>query len=472
MENKTVNDNNIILLTDSYKVSHHKQYPPEIQKVYSYLESRGGKFDATVFFGLQIFLKKYLEGQVVTKEKIDEAEALFKQHFGSDKLFNRIGWEYILKKYDGRLPVIIKAVPEGTLVPTHNVLMTVENSDIEVPWLTNYLETLLVQVWYPTTVATLSYNMHKLISEYLEATGDPSLVNFKLHDFGFRGVSSVESAGMGGAAHLVNFMGTDTLAAITTAQKYYKAGMPGFSIPAAEHSTICSWGKAKEVDAFRNMLQQYPSGLVAVVSDSYDIFNACKNLWGKELKKLVLKRNGTLVIRPDSGDPQTVVVEVLNILKEAFGGEVNSKGYFVLDSHVRVIQGDGINFESTREILEAMKQAGFSSDNIAFGMGGKLLQGVDRDTQKFAFKCSQVVVDSIPKDVFKSPITDPGKNSKKGVLKLIQRNGEFATVPDTAVSPESNLLAEVFWNGQLQRELTFDEVKANLLNSSKVAVRI
>ena len=294
---------NLILLSDSYKVTHFLQYPPNTQVIYSYFESREGKFPATVFFGLQYYLKEYLEGNVITQENIDEASKLFKLHFGNDKLFNYEGWKYILDTYEGKLPVSIKAVPEGLLIPTSNVLMTIENTDPKCYWLTNYLETLLVQVWYGTTVATLSYYMKQMFLDYLERTGDPSLISFKLHDFGFRGVSSVESASVGGAAHLVNFMGTDTMAALTLARKYYKADMPGFSIPAAEHSTITSWGKENEALAMENMLDKYPEGLVAVVSDSYDIYRACEIIWGTLLKEKVLNRNGTLIIRPDSGNP-------------------------------------------------------------------------------------------------------------------------------------------------------------------------
>jgi hypothetical protein len=206
-----LNENNIILMTDSYKISHWKQYPPKTQFVYSYFESRGGKFIGTVFFGLQYLFKKYFCGQVVTQEKINEAEEFYKQHFGCD-LFNKEGWQYILDKYNGYLPIRIKAVPEGSVIPIKNVLITVENTDPNCYWLTNYVETLLVQIWYPTTISTNSRECKKLINHYLEETGDPSGLLFKLHDFGYRGVSSNETAMIGGTSHLVNFLGSDTLA--------------------------------------------------------------------------------------------------------------------------------------------------------------------------------------------------------------------------------------------------------------------
>jgi nicotinamide phosphoribosyltransferase len=450
---------NIILLTDSYKVSHYKQYPPNTTTIYSYFESRGGRFDNVVFFGLQYYLKEYLAGQVITQEGINEAELLYEQHFGNPALFNRAGWEHILQHHGGRLPVRIKAAPEGSAIPTHNVMMTIENTDPECYWLTNFLETLLVQVWYGCTVATLSREIKRLITQFLEETGDPALVNFKLHDFGFRGVSSVESAGLGGAAHLVNFMGTDTIAALTFIRNYYNTqNCYGFSIPAAEHSTITSWGRENEAKAYANMLTQYPEGLVACVSDSYDIYAACDRIWGQELHDAVLARKGTLVVRPDSGKPSEVVLKVMEILGERFGTSMNDKGFKVLHPNVRVIQGDGVDYDSIGEILSVLKQHGWSADNIAFGMGGALLQKLDRDTQKFAFKCSAAAVDGEERDVFKQPITDSGKNSKRGRLKLVRTpEGGFVTLTEGTVGLD--VLQTVFENGVVKQEYTFDDVK-------------
>ena len=454
--------NNILLLTDSYKLSHYKQYPSGTSHIYSYFESRGGKFEQVTFFGLQYLLKEYLAGEVVTQAKIDQAAKLYAAHFGSESLFNREDWEYILEKYQGRLPIRIKAVAEGAVIPTHHVLMTVENTDPKCYWLSNFLETLLVQLWYPCTVATTSKAVRSLILSYLEKTGDPSLINFKLHDFGFRGVSSVESAGIGGAAHLVNFMGTDTVTALTFIQEYYQPdSMFGFSIPAAEHSTITSWKQEGELDAYRNMLDQYPEGLVAVVSDSYDVYYACEKLWGEALKEKILARNGTLVVRPDSGVPKDVVLKVTEILGEKIGYTVNEKGYKVLVPQIRVIQGDGVNYESIGEILENLAVNGWSADNITFGMGGALLQKVHRDTQKFAFKCSCATVDGQDRLVFKDPITDHGKKSKKGRLKLILKDKEYHTV--NLNEEGEDLLVTVFENGEILKDYTFDEVKGNSL---------
>lgn len=455
---------NILLATDSYKVTHHRQYPQGTTHVYSYFESRGGKFPTTVFFGLQYILKRWLIGPVVTKEKIEEAKEVYQKHFGQS-YFNEEGWNYILEEHGGYLPLRIKAVPEGTIVPFKNVLFTVENTDPKCFWLTNYFETLLVQVWYPMTVATNSRYQKEIIAQYLHDTADNlDGLPFKLHDFGFRGVSSVESAGIGGMAHLVNFMGTDTIAGILAARKYYSCDMAGFSIPAAEHSTITTWGEEKEVDAFRNMLTQFPNGLVACVSDSYNIWQACEKYWGEELKGLVEERgtrDGTLVVRPDSGDPPKVVVKVLEILGKQFGYNKTSKGFKILPSYIRVIQGDGISYETLETILEAMKKHQWSADNLAFGSGGALLQRLDRDTQKCAYKCSFVIHNGKRVNVFKKPITDLGKKSKKGRLTLERQGSQYVTTEEGTGDPANDLLVTVFENGKLLRDYTFDEVRQN-----------
>ncbi len=453
---------NFLLRTDSYKFTHWKQYPPNTTAIYSYLESRGGMFPATVFFGLQYYLKAYVQGPVFAEQDIAQADEFCRQHFGRD-LFNRIGWTRLLQKHGGCLPVRIRAVPEGSVVSNLNVLATIENTDPDFPWLTNYLETLLLKVWYPTTVATLSREIKKIIKGFLERTGDPALLPFKLHDFGYRGVSSEETAAIGGAAHLVNFMGTDTVAGIILLQDYYHTkSMPGFSIPASEHSTITAWGKEHELDAYRNMLTAYPEGLVACVSDSYNIYNACEKLWGELLKPDIQQRKGTLVIRPDSGDPINVLTRVFEILGEKFGYETNAKGYRVLPPYVRVIQGDGVNMFTVQNMLyQLAKFHGWSADNIAFGMGGALLQQLNRDTQKFAFKCSAAKVDGQWRPVFKDPITDPGKNSKHGRLSLVETTpGTFHTVENVETSAASDdRLATVFENGEIKKEYDFDSIR-------------
>ncbi len=457
---------NILLNTDSYKVSMFKQYPAGTTNVYSYIESRGGRYDQTIFFGLQAFIKEYLVDPI-SQSDINIADEILTAH---GEPFNRAGWQYILDKHNGYLPVVIRSVAEGTVVPVKQVLATIENTDPECFWLTTWLETALLRaIWYPTTVATQSWTIRKVILDYLEKTGDPSLIDFKLHDFGARGVSSMESAGLGGAAHLINFMGSDTITGVLYAREYYDAGVSGFSIPAAEHSTITSWGRDGEVDAYRNMLTNFakPGSIVAVVSDSYDVFNAASKLWGEELRDEVVQSGATVVIRPDSGDPDTVCRKLVQILGEKFGYTTNAKGYKVLNN-VRLIQGDGVNEHTIRTILGGFAAYGWSADNIAFGMGGALLQQVDRDTQKFAMKCSSITVNGEAREVVKDPVTDPGKKSKAGRIQLWKSGGEWVTSvaqptgwTDKGIGPFVPMLEEVYRDGKLVKEITFDEVRAN-----------
>lgn len=458
---------NILLDTDSYKASHAFQYPPNTQKVFSYIESRGGRFDRTVFFGLQMWLKRYMSNPITT-EMVDEAEAFWAAH---GEPFYREGWDLIVREHGGRMPVIIRAVPEGTVVPTHNVLLTIENTDPRCFWLTSFLETALLRaIWYPTTVSTVSWHAKRIIMEALEKSSDDpeGQISFKLHDFGARGVSSKESAGIGGAAHLVNFMGSDTVTGVLYANHFYRCPMAGFSIPAAEHSTMTSWGRSREAEAYANMINTFgkPGSLVAVVSDSYDVMNAAREIWGGELKQLVMDSGSTLVVRPDSGDPLVVPVDVIEALGERFGYTVNGKGYKVLPSCVRVIQGDGITIESLPKILENLLDRGWSADNIAFGMGGGLLQMVNRDTLKFAMKCCAALIDGEWIDVYKDPITDPGKRSKRGRIMLWTSGGEY----ETSVSEPRRwtdrgnswkpALVDVYLDGDLLVDVTFDEVRA------------
>jgi len=454
---------NIITMTDSYKVSHHRFYPPGIQKVYSYLESREGAtaFPYTLFFGLQYYLKQ-LEGVQVTTEKINEAEALFQEHFGRADVFNRAGWEYIRDTHGGKLPVVIRAIPEGTKTPIGTVLMTIENTDPHCAWLVNYLETFLMKVWYPITVATQSHYLREKIAENLRDTGDESGVIFKCHDFGYRGVSSEETARIGGAAHLVSFMGTDTFGAISLLRDVYGTGMPGYSIPATEHSIICSFGgEVNEIEALTHVLKAYPSGLLACVSDTFNIYKACET-FGTTLKDLVMARQGTLVIRPDSGDFFEVVPKCLEILWSHFGGSVNEKGFKVLDPHVRIIQGDGMDKESIPALYGRLKHLGWSGDNLAVGSGGGLLQKMNRDTLRFAIKASAVLVNGEWRDVQKDPITDPGKKSKAGQWSTFRRGNEIISAPITLARPGYHEIMEtVFEDGEVKTRLTFDEVKAN-----------
>lgn len=445
---------NPILNTDSYKLSHYLQYPPGTEYVSSYIEARKG--DRVMFFGLQAYLLEYLS-KPITLEHILEAKEVATAH---GLPFNLAGWMHILNTHNGILPISVQAIPEGTVTASGNALVQIVNTDPKVPWLTSYLETSILRaVWYPSTVATVSYEIKNLIRRYLNKTGDVGGLPFKLHDFGARGVSSAESATLGGLGHLVNFKGTDTLSAIIGARRYYAESMAGFSIPAAEHNTITSWGRESERSAFKNMVEQFGHGLYAVVSDSYDLFAAINDLWGTELKDQVINAGGTLVVRPDSGVPHVIVLKTVQALEAKFGSTTNDKGYKVLPSCIRVIQGDGINIDSINDILAELEMSGYSADNIAFGMGGALLQQPNRDTFSFAMKASAINMKGYWHDVMKDPVTDSGKRSKPGRLAVVRTSDGYRTVPQTECPAEANMLREVWRNGHLLRFQTFAEIR-------------
>lgn len=453
---------NNIYAVDYYKVTHHLLYPLDTKVVGSYAESRGGVFPLSVFYGLQPELDK-MSGQYVEQWMIDEADELFKAGFGQD-YFNREGWQYILDTYNGRLPIRIKAVPEGTIMPTKNVLLTIENTDEKCAWLTNYLETRLLRaVWYPTTVASLSYAIKQEIKKHCDITGS-TLSPFHLNDFGARGVSSQESAKIGGSAHLVNFMGTDTVEAVKFLMDVYDAPVSGFSVMASEHSTTTIYTKELELEAFSRFLDEVPDdATISIVIDSYDDEQAVKTFLGGVLKERVLNRSGKVVFRPDSGDPTTKPIEVLGWLWDVFGGTINDAGYKVLNPKIGCIQGDGIDYHSIQVILNNLTNAKFATECLVFGCGGGLLQQVNRDTMKFALKCNYAKIGDEWRPVYKDPITDTGKVSKKGRLKLVKLDGKYVTLTeyDDGFDDAVDELITVFENGEVVKRYTLDEIRVN-----------
>jgi nicotinamide phosphoribosyltransferase len=464
--------NNIILKTDSYKQSHYLQYPPGTERVYSYIESRGGKFDKMVFFGIQAFIKEYLL-KPVTKEDVDVAEKLVTAHGFT---FNRKGWDHIIEKHNGKLPVEIKSLREGSVIPIGIPVLTIENTDPECFWLTSFLETSLLRaVWYPSTVATISYHAKQVIYKYLQKTcDDPDAeIDFKLVDFGARGVSSGESAALGGLAHLINFKVSDTMEALVAAIEFYNAKGPvGFSIPAAEHSTVTSWmGSGGEEAAVDNMLTQFakPGATTAIVGDSYDIYNFSSNILGKQFKQRIIDSGATIVDRPDSGVPHIVDLEVLERLGKEFGFTINSKGYKVLPKCIRVIQGDGVNLESIQDILGYISEAEWSTENIAFGMGGMLLQGMNRDTMQWAMKCSAICINEKWQDVYKDPITSSAKKSKKGRFAVVYEKG-IATCKPLSGNVWQDSLQTTFKNGNLLIDEEFETIRQRAKKAFKEEV--
>ncbi len=448
--------------TDSYKYSHATQYPKGAQRVSSYIEPRKGwdGIDKVLFFGLQIELAK-LAAIRITQSMIDEAAPVLKAHGLALYLE---GWQRIVDAHDGRLPVLIEALPEGTLAPVNVPQMRIENTDPACWWLPSFLETRLLRaVWYPSTVATLShYVVGEVRARMLITDGSDAGAEFKLHDFGARGASSGESAALGGLAHLVSSMGTDTAMALVYARNFYGADMAGFSIPASEHSTMTALGEDGEVEQMRQLLRANPTGLVACVSDSYDLMRAIKAYWGGALKEDVLARDGVLVVRPDSGDPLEIVPDVIEALMREFGYVTNAQGYRILPDKVRVIQGDGVNRVSIVQIMDVMMQRGLAIGNIAFGMGGGLLQKVDRDCFSYSMKASALMRDGVWYDVYKDPVTAKGsKTSKRGKQGVIRNDsGKFAARRSDNIPDGADALQPVFKNGALLNVQSFEDVRA------------
>lgn len=458
---------------DSYKWSHWNQYPPGTTRMMSYFESRGGPFKECTLFGLQYVLHRYL-ARGLTIEDVEVAREFALKH---GEPFNEKGWTHICEKYAGRLPVKIRSIKEGTVVPTGNALLTIECADPECFWIVSWLETLLVRLWYPSTIATTSRESKKILKRYLELSSDDpdGEIGFKLHDFGARGVTTLEQARLGGAAHLLSFFGSDTIEGIQLANHYYDCPMAGFSIPASEHSTVTMWGREREFEMYAHYVDTYlterstPPGvplLAACVSDTYDVF-AATHAWSTgSLKEKIKASGGTLVIRPDSGDPLEVLPKMFAILEKNLAGEItiNSKGFKVLPPYLRVIQGDGIDMTSMELILKRLIELKWSASNIAFGSGGGLLQKVNRDTQKWAFKCCEAEVNGQVIDVRKDPITDQGKRSKAGRLDLIYREGKYETVAlerGHQVHPES-VMVTVFDHGEILANTTLEECRERM----------
>lgn len=456
-------DYNPILDTDSYKLSHFLGYPDDVTNVYSYAESRGGAYGETLFFGLQPYIMRLVENPV-TAEHITEARTFAADH---GEPFNEDDWWAILRDYDGNLPLLIKAVPEGTLVPAHNVLCTVENTDDRFPWLTSYVETaLLRQLWYGTSVATRIFQMKRGIVEAFERTADDGWNNpglpFALLDFSSRGCAGLDANMIGGAAYLANFLGSDSVPAVRYVNNYYGSEMSGFSVPATEHSIMCSWGESREAESFKAMIDRYggPGKIVSVVSDTWDVFRAA-GYWS-DIAEYVKNSGTTLVFRPDSGDIGDVLPRVIETLSQGFGYRENNKGYNVLNG-VKVLWGDGIGETSYMRPFDIARHMGVSAESIMIGSGGGLMQNnINRDTHKFAFKASAVKrgVDGW-EGIAKNPVTDPGKRSKMGRLKLIHdQDVGFRTVE--FVDPRQDVLRTVYHDGMLSNMETIDTIRSRV----------
>jgi len=456
--------------TDSYKFGHADMFDPAVRYVSSYGEARSDEhFDRALFTGLQGWLKSI---KPLTHSDVDEMEELALAHCG---LFPSKWMRRIVDVHGGFAPVRIEALPEGLVVPNHNCLYQVVNTDPEMPGIGQFVETALLRaVWYPTTVATLSWYLKQDLLKYLRRTCDnpEQEILFRLHDFGARGASSLETAARGGLAHLINFRGSDTVPALLAARRWYSEPLAAHNIPAMEHATVCSWGVAGEEEALRSAIEKFmgPGKMLSALVDTYDLYNCVDNIIGKNLKELILRKGGTLVLRPDSGDPVSVALYVVQSLAKSFGATSNNKGFLVLNPAVRVIYGDSINRTSMNSILTALEINGFSAENVTFGMGGGLLQGVNRDTLGFAQKASAVTSGHTGwVGIAKNPITSRQKISKRGRLMVVQTEDGIETVPEGTYPDERNLLRPVWDTGTLLRDQTLAEVRA--LSDQAEAVR-
>lgn len=439
---------------DSYKNKHSRMgRPGTTHKQYHFI-ARGGPFEKAPFFGLQYYLKEYLS-KPVTEADVDYAWERARRHFGDDSHFNYEGWMHIVREHDGYLPLLIRAVPEGTVVNVPNAFFTVENTCPKCAWVPGAFETLLEKVWYPITVgATSMWMREQFVRARRMAGADGEGLAFQLHDFGYRGVSSEESAAIGGAAHLLFFMGTDTQIATDFLEKYYRDPMAGYSVAASEHSVACEWGPDDEEGYLDNLLVECPTGILSVVADTYDIYGFIENVV-KPRKDAILARDGKFVLRPDSGAVETELPRIFEVLWDIFGGTTNAHGFRSLDPKVGIIWGDGISRDSMPGILESLLAAKIVPEN-PFGMGGALLQKVNRDTMKVAYKGNWALIDGESVPIFKSTVTDPSKASwQYGRIALAREEGRLLMVPESG----ENEMVPIFENGKVLREYTLDEVR-------------
>jgi len=455
----------IVRKTDSYKYGHFAMLPPKLERMSYYMESRGGKFPFSRFFGLQAIIKKHLI-PLTGSYDIDYMAIDAKKHGVS---FNKPGWNRIVKEHGGKLPLEIQAVPEGLDIPIGNVVMQITNTDTSMPWLSGFVETILEQVWGPTTLATDTAVIRQMRKNSLEKTSDSQAsLEYSLHDFGYRGTPTDENAGTMGSAHLLNFSGTDTMAAIDEIRTYYNEDMAGYSIDAAEHSTIMAW--PTEEDFWNNLIKNVlRSGkTVAAPIDTNDWRKTLREIIGGDLRHTIRASGGKLVVRPDSGIPWEVIPEILVILEEIFGTTVNSKGYKVLPSYIGVIFGDGLDIESIQRTENAIIEVGFSIENVVYGRGGGGLQKQMRDDMRWAIKLNAKDFGNGWVNVHKST---PGKESKPGRLALIHEDGVYKTIPENELKDRKNILRTVF-NGDLLIDEDFDTIRKRARANEEVSTKI
>jgi nicotinamide phosphoribosyltransferase len=484
-----------VLFKDFYKTSHPQQYPKGTSVIYSNFTPRCSRIngiESIVVFGIQYFVKEYLIRQFnenffgVPKEiVINNYKRRMVNSLGStaDLLF-------IESLHDlGYLPIEIKAITEGSRCPMRVPCLTIKNTHPDFFWLTNMLETLMSQIlWGMMNSATIAAEYKLILKQYSEKTSDiPEFVQWQGHDFSERGMFGLEASLISGAAHLLSFTGTDTIAAIDFLEKFYGADsdkeLIGGSIPATEHSVMCFGNYEDEYETYKRLLTDvYPSGFFSVVSDTWDYWKVLTETLPR-LKKEIMSREGRMVVRPDSGDPVDIICGFdhverykkysphgdfrakgsIQILWETFGGTINSKGYKQLDPHIGLIYGDSITVDRCKEICKRLERNGFASTNVVLGIGSYTYQYNTRDTFGFAVKSTYGVVNGIPVNIFKKPKTDNGiKNSAKGLLYVNSDMLLEQEVTPEREADESNELKVVFRNGKIVSETTLSEIRRRL----------
>ncbi len=465
---------NPLLLTDGYKLGHREQYPEGTTVVYSNWTPRKSRvegIDGVVFFGLQYFIKEYLIkrfNQDFFNQPKNSVVSEYKKYVD-----NYLGVDYDVSHIEalhdlGYLPIEIKAIPEGTEVPIRVPMFTLVNTKPEFFWLTNYLETLISNIiWQPCTSATIAKQYRKILTKYAVETDTNNLdfISWQGHDFSMRGMSGTESSILSGMGHALAFSGSDTLPVANALESYYNTDVTKElvigSVNATEHSVMCAGSKDDEIGTFRRLLQTYPTGILSVVSDTWDLWKVLTEYLPK-LKNEILGRDGKLVIRPDSGDPVDIICGcenenpsiskgVIELLWDEFGGTVNEQGYKVLNPKIGAIYGDSITIERATQICERLKEKGFASTNVVLGIGSFTYQYNTRDTFGFAMKATFVEVNGEGREIFKDPITDDGtKKSAKGLIKLHQENGKITFKDQVSkVEEGEGLLQQVFVDGEL-----------------------
>ena len=476
---------NGLLLTDGYKTGHHQQYPKGTEEVYSNWTPRSNKYapkgcDKVVSFGQQYvfqWLHNYFNDNFFSKPKAQVCNEL------KEELSLYLGTDYDVSHFEELhdlqyLPIKVKSLPEGVEVPIRVPMVTVVNTDKKFYWITNFLETILsTMLWQPMTSATIALLYKRIFKKWTLKTDKENLafIDFQGHDFSMRGMGGLQSAISSGMGHGAVFLGSDTLPVISSLRKYYKAkGFVVGSVNATEHSVMCAGTKDDEIGTFRNLMEIYPSGILSVVSDTWDLWKVLTE-YLPTLKEEVLTRDGKLVIRPDSGDPVDIICGetkqiggklpkdkgVVELLWEIFGGTINEQGFKVLDSHIGAIYGDSITTERAENICQRLHDKGFASTNVVLGIGSFTYQFNTRDTFGFAMKATSVVVNGDRREIFKDPITDDGvKKSAKGLIKVDKINNEYVLVDQVTPEEESKgELQVIYENGQFINQITLEEIR-------------